>query len=40
MNNEDESAVIELRVKLRYAVEAGYFLDRSRPRFDDDAKNS
>jgi hypothetical protein len=36
----DESAVIELRIKLRYAIEAKYFLDRSRSRFDDDAKSS
>jgi hypothetical protein len=36
----DEFAVIELRVKLRYAIEAEYFFDRSRPRFDDDAKDS
>jgi hypothetical protein len=40
MNDEDESAMIELRIKLRYAIEAKYFLDRSRSRFDDDAKDS
>jgi hypothetical protein len=37
----EKSAVIKLRVKLRYAIEARYFLDRSRSRLiDDDAKDS
>jgi hypothetical protein len=40
MNDEDESAVIELRIKLRYAIKAEYFLDRSRSRFDNDSKDS
>jgi hypothetical protein len=40
VNDEDESAVIELEIKLRYAIEAEYFLDRSRSRFDDDARDS
>jgi hypothetical protein len=30
--NDESMLVIELRVKLRYAVEAEYFLDRPRPR--------
>jgi hypothetical protein len=39
--NDESTLMIELRVKLRYAIEARYFLDRSRSRFDDsDAKDS
>jgi hypothetical protein len=30
--NDESRLVIELRIKLRYAAEAKYFLDRSRPR--------
>jgi hypothetical protein len=36
MNNE--SAVIELKIKLRYAIEAKYFLDRSRSRLIDSVR--
>jgi hypothetical protein len=34
----DESAVIELKIKLRYAIEAKYFLDRSRSRLIDSVR--
>jgi hypothetical protein len=35
MNQDTVESVIELRMKLRYAVEIEYFLDRSRSHFDD-----
>jgi hypothetical protein len=39
--NDESTLVIELRVKLRYAIETEYFLDRSRSRLiDDNAKSS
>jgi hypothetical protein len=33
--NDESALMIELRVKLRYAIEAKNFLSRSRSRFDD-----
>jgi hypothetical protein len=38
MNDEDESSMIELRIKLRYAIEAKYFLDCSRSRLIDSVR--
>ncbi len=34
----DESALIKLKIKLRYAIEAEYFLDRSRSRLTDSVR--
>ncbi len=33
--NDESKLMIELRVKLRYAIDVEYFLDQSRSRFDD-----
>jgi hypothetical protein len=33
--NDESRLMIELRVKLKYAIETKYFLDRSRSRVDD-----
>jgi hypothetical protein len=35
MNDDDESTMIELRIKLRYVIKIEYFLDRSWSRFND-----
>jgi hypothetical protein len=36
--NDESALVIALRVKLRYAIEVEYFLDRSRPRLIDSVR--